>query len=243
MRVQVVLRWQRPCSVVPLVVVKVKHTGSLPILTTITSSDFRCLDRFIFRGTSFTLSLPSPTCTSAWFGSSILTSFLFRSTPLVQPSSLSICLRSAPIKLGTMYSSLGSPMTIRARHSATASSIKARSSSSPPMPSTKTSLSKRCHRSLSSFKGADVLIFDAQYVFTDAVQMKRDWGHSSSFVGIDLALDAEVDTLLLFHHDPMHTDATLLQNLNQARQYLVNMEPGSKLNIDLAYEGQHIILE
>ena len=62
------------------------------------------------------------------------------------------------------------------------------------------------------FKGADVLIFDAQYVFTDAVQMKRDWGHSSSFVGIDLALDAEVDTLLLFHHDPMHTDATLLQN-------------------------------
>ena len=93
------------------------------------------------------------------------------------------------------------------------------------------------------FKDADVLIFDAQYVFTDAVQMKRDWGHSSSFVGIDLALDAEVDTLLLFHHDPMHTDATLLQNLNQARQYLVNMEPGSKLNIDLAYEGQHIILE
>jgi ribonuclease BN (tRNA processing enzyme) len=93
------------------------------------------------------------------------------------------------------------------------------------------------------FKDADVLIFDAQYVFTDAVQMKRDWGHSSSFVGIDLALDAEVDTLLLFHHDPMHTDSTLLQNLNQARQYLVNMEPGSKLNIDLAYEGQHIVLD
>ena len=52
------------------------------------------------------------------------------------------------------------------------------------------------------FKDADVLIFDAQYVFTDAVQMKRDWGHSSSFVGIDLALDAEVDTLLLVPSRP-----------------------------------------
>ena len=93
------------------------------------------------------------------------------------------------------------------------------------------------------FRNADVLIFDAQYVFTDAVQMKRDWGHSSSFVGIDVALDAEVKSLYLFHHDPMHTDATLLKNLNQAHQYLRNMEPDSNLHIDLAYEGQHIILE
>ena len=93
------------------------------------------------------------------------------------------------------------------------------------------------------FRDADVLIFDAQYVFTDAVQMKRDWGHSSSFVGIDVALDAEVKSLYLFHHDPMHTDETLLKNLNQAHQYLRNMEPDSNLYIDLAYEGQHIILE
>ena len=92
------------------------------------------------------------------------------------------------------------------------------------------------------FRGADILIFDAQYVFTDAVQMKRDWGHSSSFVGIDLALDAEVKELLLFHHDPMHTDVTLLKNLQQARQYLVSMKPGSNLSIDLAYDGQYIQL-
>ena len=61
------------------------------------------------------------------------------------------------------------------------------------------------------FRGADLLIFEAQYVFTDSVQMKRDWGHSSSYVGIDLALDAEVKKLLLFHHDPMKTDQVLLK--------------------------------
>ena len=48
------------------------------------------------------------------------------------------------------------------------------------------------------FHGADLLIFDAQYAFTESVEMKRDWGHSSSFVGIDLALDAEVKKIGTF---------------------------------------------
>ena len=93
------------------------------------------------------------------------------------------------------------------------------------------------------FRNADVLIFDAQYVFTDSVQMKRDWGHSSSYVGIDLALDAEVKKLLLFHHDPMKTDQILVENLHQAQKYLKNMEPNSQLEIDLSYDGQFISLE
>jgi phosphoribosyl 1,2-cyclic phosphodiesterase len=93
------------------------------------------------------------------------------------------------------------------------------------------------------FRGADLLIFDAQYVFTDSVQMKRDWGHSSSYVGIDLALDAEVKKLLLFHHDPMKTDQVLIENLVQAQKYLRNMEPDADLEIDLSYDGQYIRLE
>ena len=92
------------------------------------------------------------------------------------------------------------------------------------------------------FQDADVLIFDAQYVFTDSVQMKRDWGHSSSFIGIDLALDANVKSLYLFHHDPMLSDSALIANLEQARSYLHNMEPGSPLHIDLSYDGMKIIV-
>ena len=92
------------------------------------------------------------------------------------------------------------------------------------------------------FRDADVLIFDAQYAFTESVAMKRDWGHSSSMVGIDLALDAAVKKLLLFHHDPTFSDETLEKNLVQARKYLQNMEPGSPLEVDLAIEGDIISL-
>ena len=92
------------------------------------------------------------------------------------------------------------------------------------------------------FKNADILIFDAQYAFTESVAMKRDWGHSSSMVGIDLALDANVKKLLLFHHDPTFSDEKLEKNLLQARKYLQNMEPGSKLYVDLAVEGAIINL-
>ena len=92
------------------------------------------------------------------------------------------------------------------------------------------------------FKNADVLIFDAQYAFTESVAMKRDWGHSSSMVGIDLALDAEVKKLPLFHHDPTFSDEKLENNLIQAKKYLQNMEPGSNLKVDLAVEGTIIDL-
>ena len=63
------------------------------------------------------------------------------------------------------------------------------------------------------------MIFDAQYAFTESVEMKRDWGHSSSFVGIDLALDAEVKKLALFHHEPTFDDFKLIHNLDRAKLY------------------------
>jgi phosphoribosyl 1,2-cyclic phosphodiesterase len=87
------------------------------------------------------------------------------------------------------------------------------------------------------FHKADMLIFDAQYAFTDSVQLKRDWGHSSSFVGIDLALDSEVKRLVLFHHEPTFDDFKLMQTLTQARKYLRNLEPNSKLEILLGHES------
>jgi len=87
------------------------------------------------------------------------------------------------------------------------------------------------------FSDADLLIFDAQYAFTESVQMKRDWGHSSPFVGIDLALDADVKKLILFHHEPNMDDFTLVQTADQAKQYLKMMEPRAKLEVLLGYEG------
>ena len=70
------------------------------------------------------------------------------------------------------------------------------------------------------FSAADLLLFDAQYAFTESVQMKRDWGHSSPYVGIDIALDADVKKLVLTHHDPTISDPKLHDILLQSQKYL-----------------------
>ncbi|HEX6361710.1 MAG TPA: MBL fold metallo-hydrolase [Albitalea sp.] len=56
--------------------------------------------------------------------------------------------------------------------------------------------------------GADVLSHDAQW--TDAeLAGRRGWGHSSVQQACRLAIEAEVKTLVLFHHDPARTDEAI----------------------------------
>lgn len=56
--------------------------------------------------------------------------------------------------------------------------------------------------------GADLLIYDAQY--TEAEYASRlGWGHSTAHAAAQVAADAGVKKLLLFHHDPDHDDATI----------------------------------
>ncbi len=56
--------------------------------------------------------------------------------------------------------------------------------------------------------GVDVLIHDAQYT-EDDMPHKHGWGHSLISQVRQLAIDARVKTLILFHHDPDRTDAEL----------------------------------
>ena len=87
------------------------------------------------------------------------------------------------------------------------------------------------------FRDADLLIFDAQYAFTESVQQKRDWGHSSSFMGIDFALEANVKKLALFHHEPSHDDYRLMETYRRAQTYLKKLAPNSTLDLIMSYEG------
>ena len=54
-------------------------------------------------------------------------------------------------------------------------------------------------------RDADLLILDGQY---DDAQYatKKGWGHSSCFSAVDLAIQANVKNLALFHHDPESAD-------------------------------------
>ena len=56
--------------------------------------------------------------------------------------------------------------------------------------------------------GVDVLIHDAQYLATD-MPHKHGWGHSLVSQVRQLAVDAEVACLVMFHHDPDRTDTEI----------------------------------
>ena len=55
-------------------------------------------------------------------------------------------------------------------------------------------------------QGADVLVYDSQYS-PEEYKTKVGWGHSTYVDGAELARAAGVGKYVLFHHDPMRTDA------------------------------------
>ena len=57
-------------------------------------------------------------------------------------------------------------------------------------------------------QGVDVLIHDAQYT-EDDMPHKHGWGHSLISQVRQLAIDAEVGALVMFHHDPDRSDGEL----------------------------------
>ena len=83
-------------------------------------------------------------------------------------------------------------------------------------------------------RGTDVLIMDSQY---DCEEYKQHvgWGHGCVSEVVTLALEAEVKQLFLFHHDPNHDDAKVLQMEAQARSLVAARN--SKLPVAAAREG------
>jgi phosphoribosyl 1,2-cyclic phosphodiesterase/CheY-like chemotaxis protein len=88
-------------------------------------------------------------------------------------------------------------------------------------------------------RGTDLLIMDTQY---DASEYKRHtgWGHGCLDDVVSLALEAEVKTLFLFHHDPSHDDAKISQMLDHARKLVAAHK--AKLNVEAAREGTMVEL-
>lgn len=57
-------------------------------------------------------------------------------------------------------------------------------------------------------RGVDYLIHDAQYTPAEFAA-KRTWGHCTVDFALQLAIEAQVGTLVLFHHDPGRDDHSL----------------------------------
>lgn len=69
--------------------------------------------------------------------------------------------------------------------------------------------------------GSDLLICDAQYT-PEEYESRQGWGHSTWAHAAELARQAHVGTLALFHHDPDHDDAFLGNVLSSAQTVFAN---------------------
>ena len=92
------------------------------------------------------------------------------------------------------------------------------------------------------FREADIVIFDAMYALADAISVKADWGHSSNIVGVELCQMALAKHLVLFHHEPANSDATLERLQNETRRFEELTRDGPMLTVSSAYDGMEIEL-
>jgi len=81
--------------------------------------------------------------------------------------------------------------------------------------------------------GADLVVHDAQYTEEEFLP-KATWGHSTIPYAVHVAAEAGARRLVLFHHDPLHTDDVLDALVESAR---AGTEAGRLDAVDAAAEG------
>lgn len=82
--------------------------------------------------------------------------------------------------------------------------------------------------------GATVLVHDTMYT-TEEYDHHRGWGHSTYRDAVEVALEAEVGTLVLFHHEPRRSDDELDQRIDECRALVRSR--GGALQVLGAAEG------
>ncbi|HEY9227430.1 MAG TPA: MBL fold metallo-hydrolase [Gemmatimonadaceae bacterium] len=83
-------------------------------------------------------------------------------------------------------------------------------------------------------RSAKVLVHDATYT-TDEYERHRGWGHSTYEDAVALALEAEVEQLVLFHHRPERTDDEVDRCVAACRAMVEGR--GGRLEVTAAAEG------
>ncbi|MSP91367.1 MAG: MBL fold metallo-hydrolase [Myxococcales bacterium] len=88
-------------------------------------------------------------------------------------------------------------------------------------------------------RGADLLIADGQYTDDEYVK-KVGWGHPRASTVTDLAVQAGVGQLAIFHHDPMHSDDHIDALVGECRERVARW--GSGVIVFAAREGMTLKL-
>jgi phosphoribosyl 1,2-cyclic phosphodiesterase len=100
----------------------------------------------------------------------------------------------------------------------------------------------QCDRNLREIaEGADVLIYDAQYTPLEYVNYKKGWGHSTWREAVNVAKDARVQNLVLFHHDPDHNDHFIDTIVHETSRYFPNvMAAAEGMEMEISAEGVRV---
>ena len=88
-------------------------------------------------------------------------------------------------------------------------------------------------------QGADLLVHDAQFT-EEEYKFTRGWGHSAFNDATDLAIEAGVKSLGLFHHDPDRTDDDLDRQVGYCQERI--QRRGRMTECFAAAEGMEINL-
>jgi ribonuclease BN (tRNA processing enzyme) len=89
-------------------------------------------------------------------------------------------------------------------------------------------------------KGADLVIADGQYTDEEYPQ-KIGWGHSRATTTVDLAHQARVKQLAIFHHDPLQSDADVDKKIAACLERAERLNP--ELIVFGAREGVELRLD
>jgi phosphoribosyl 1,2-cyclic phosphodiesterase len=87
--------------------------------------------------------------------------------------------------------------------------------------------------------GADTLVHDAMYL-DQIIQARAGWGHSTPRQAVDLAAEGRCSRLILFHHEPEHSDEAIDHLLSDTRDYAAKVAP--RLQVEAAAEGMRFSL-
>ena len=89
-------------------------------------------------------------------------------------------------------------------------------------------------------RGADLLISDSQYL-DDEYAARIGWGHPRATTAVDLAIQAEVKQLALYHHDPMHSDHDVERKIANCRARVQRL--GGDTTVFGAREGLEVKID
>lgn len=91
------------------------------------------------------------------------------------------------------------------------------------------------------FRKAEMIILDGQYTLGESIE-KSNWGHTSFSMSVDFALEHQMSSLYLFHHDPLYDDSKLESILRSSRWYSHRVAKKNPLEIFLAREDSEVVI-